>query len=129
MVTVKNADNPLIIDQCYSTPADVCAQFRSTLTISDVHCASNLSLKDHELASHLVFSVINVTGTSSGKEGRVVVDMECSAACTDITATGTDISSPKGPAEYICANIASESQVRVPSCSEVMISIYHSSAA
>ncbi len=37
--TVSNVDHPVLIDQCYSTAADVCAQFPSKLTISDVHCA------------------------------------------------------------------------------------------
>ena len=36
--TVSNVDNPVLIDQCYDTAADVCAQFPSKLTISDVHC-------------------------------------------------------------------------------------------
>ena len=41
-----------------------------------------------------------------------MVDMECSAECTDITATGTNITSPKGPAVFVCANIMSENEVR-----------------
>lgn len=89
---VTNVDNPVIIDQCYDTAADVCAQYPSTLSISDVH-------------------FINITGTSSGKEGDVVVDIECSAECVDITATGTSITSPKGASVYVCANIESEDQL------------------
>ncbi|KAI0760371.1 pectin lyase-like protein [Fomes fomentarius] len=89
---VENVDNPIYINQCYSTKADVCAQYPSTLSISDVH-------------------YINVTGTSSGKEGRVVVDMECSATCEDITAVDTHLNSPDGSPAYVCKNIASEAQL------------------
>ncbi|KIP03359.1 glycoside hydrolase family 28 protein [Phlebiopsis gigantea 11061_1 CR5-6] len=92
--TVVNVDNPIVVDQCYMTAAATCAEFPSTLTISDVH-------------------FINVTGTSSGKEKQVVVDIECSAECADITATGTDIQPPSGSAEYVCANVASTDEVRV----------------
>ncbi|OJT08832.1 hypothetical protein TRAPUB_259 [Trametes pubescens] len=87
-----NVDNPILIDQCYSTPADVCAQFPSNLSISDVH-------------------YINVTGTSSGKEGAVVVDLECSDTCQDITAEDTHLSSPSGNATFVCKNIASTTQL------------------
>ncbi|KIJ24931.1 glycoside hydrolase family 28 protein, partial [Sphaerobolus stellatus SS14] len=34
---VENVDNPILIDQCYMTAANVCAEFPSTLIISDVH--------------------------------------------------------------------------------------------
>ncbi|GJE94846.1 glycoside hydrolase family 28 protein [Phanerochaete sordida] len=90
--SVSNVDNPIIIDQCYETSAATCKEFPSTLTISDVH-------------------FINVTGTSSGKEKDVVVDMECSAQCTDITASGTNITPPSGSPAFVCANIASESEL------------------
>lgn len=64
----------------------------------------------HARPSHPRFSSldINVTGTSSGKVGKVVVDLECSAECYDITATGTNLTSPKGQAVYYCKNVASE---------------------
>ena len=55
---------------------------------------------------------INVTGTSSGAEGNVVADLECSDTCEDITATGTKLSPKNGTAEFICKNIASTSEVR-----------------
>ncbi|KAI0676372.1 pectin lyase-like protein [Trametes maxima] len=89
---VQNVDNPILIDQCYSTAAGVCAKYPSNLSISDVH-------------------YINVTGTSSGKEGSVVVDLECSDICEDITAVDTHISTPKGTPEYVCKNVASTSQL------------------
>ncbi|KAI0325169.1 pectin lyase-like protein [Cubamyces sp. BRFM 1775] len=89
---VENVQNPILIDQCYSTAADVCAQYPSNLNISDVH-------------------YINVHGTSAGTNGNVVVDMECSDTCQDITATGTHLSSPNGTAVYVCKNIASTAQL------------------
>ena len=57
--------------------------------------------------------VINVTGTSSGKEGKVVVDLECSAECMDITATGTHITPPSGMPQFVCTNITTTSEVCV----------------
>ncbi|KAH0835561.1 hypothetical protein J3R83DRAFT_9265 [Lanmaoa asiatica] len=45
---------------------------------------------------------------SSGNVGNVVVELECSAECYDITATGTNLTSPDGPAVYYCQNIANE---------------------
>ncbi|EMD35621.1 glycoside hydrolase family 28 protein [Gelatoporia subvermispora B] len=91
--TVGDVDNPITLNQCYETDATICAEFPSNLTISDVH-------------------FINVTGTSSGANGDIVVDMECSTECQDITATGTHISPPNGTAEYVCKNIASTAEVR-----------------
>ena len=42
----------------------------------------------------------------------MVVDLECSAECEDITAVGTHLAAPNGTAEYVCANIESVSEVR-----------------
>ncbi|TFY58043.1 hypothetical protein EVJ58_g6663 [Rhodofomes roseus] len=84
---VYNVDNPMYLNQCYSTPAATCEEYPSTLSISDIH-------------------YINVTGTSSGEEGSVVVDLECSAECEDITATGTHLTAPNGNATYVCDKIA-----------------------
>lgn len=53
----------------------------------------------------------NVTGTSSGAEKQVVVDIECSAACQNITANGTQLAPPSGAPSYVCKNIASTAQV------------------
>ncbi|KZT03751.1 glycoside hydrolase family 28 protein [Laetiporus sulphureus 93-53] len=89
---VYNVDNPILIDQCYDTSASMCEEYPSNLTISDIH-------------------YINVTGTSSGEEGNVVVDLDCSDECEDITATGTHLSAPNGTATYICVNIASVSEL------------------
>ncbi|KZT03747.1 glycoside hydrolase family 28 protein [Laetiporus sulphureus 93-53] len=83
----ENVDNPIIIDQCYFTSAQQCEEYPSDLSISDVH-------------------YINVTGSSSGAEGTVVVDIDCSQECKDIIATGTNLTSPNGTATYICINVA-----------------------
>ncbi|KAH9833270.1 pectin lyase-like protein [Rhodofomes roseus] len=85
-------DDPIVIDQCYFTDASVCEEYPSQLSISDIH-------------------FINVTGTSSGAEGTVVVDLECSQECEDITASGIDVTSPDGPATYVCKNIASTDEL------------------
>ncbi|KIJ62472.1 glycoside hydrolase family 28 protein [Hydnomerulius pinastri MD-312] len=89
---VNNVDYPIYLNQCYDTDADICAEYPSKLTISDVH-------------------YINVHGMSSGNEGDVVVDLECSSECYDITATGTNLTSPSGTAVYYCENIATESEL------------------
>lgn len=84
---VYEVDSPVVIDQCYFTSASECAEYPSQLSISDIH-------------------YINMTGTSSGAEGSVVVDLVCSEECEDVTATGTYLSAPDGDATYVCQNIA-----------------------
>jgi len=87
---VNNVDYPIYLTQCYgSNSTDACAEYPSRLTISDVH-------------------YINVTGVSSGKEGNVVVELDCSSECYGITATCTDLTSPDSQAVYHCQNIADE---------------------
>ena len=93
--------------QCYENTADFCDEYPSKLSISDVHCTyPHLPL----CPSHSLFSLldINVTGMSSGKEGDVVVELECSAECSGFTATCTDLTSPDYQAVYYCQNIADE---------------------
>jgi len=90
---VENCDHPILIDQCYSTPADVCAQFPSTVAISDVHYN-------------------HVFGTASTAAKGVVVSLVCSDTCEDITATNTNLTAPSpANATYICSNIASTDQL------------------
>jgi len=92
---VINTDYPILIDQCYDVEnATFCAEYPAKLSISDIH-------------------YINVSGTSSGKNNATVVQMECSAQCTDITATGTSLYAPALYWEpvYLCQNIASESSL------------------
>ncbi|KAG6372109.1 glycoside hydrolase family 28 protein [Boletus reticuloceps] len=86
---VNNVDNPIYLTQCYDTAANVCAEYPSVLNISDIH-------------------YINVTGMSSGNSGNVVVELECSPECYDITATGINLTSPDGPGVYYCENVANE---------------------
>lgn len=64
----------------------------------------------HTRVSHALPD-INVTGTSSGNEGSVVVDLECSDVCQDITAVDTNLTSPSGNATYVCVNIASAAKL------------------
>lgn len=72
-------------------------------------CAKSCLSGAHSLT--LWHADINVTGTSSGAAGTVVVDLDCSQECEDITASGINITSPKGPATYVCKNVASEDEV------------------
>ncbi|PCH35371.1 glycoside hydrolase family 28 protein [Wolfiporia cocos MD-104 SS10] len=83
-----DVDEPIVINQCYFTNTTQCEEYPSKMTISDVH-------------------YINVTGTSSGAYGDVVVNLVCSEECEDITATGTSLTAPDGQATYICDNVAS----------------------
>lgn len=120
---VNNVDKPIYLNQvrrlentpahstdacsqCYQTAANVCAEYPSTVTISDVHCTY---LHLHSASCSSTFPLdINVTGMSSGHDGNVVVDLECSAECYGITATGTSLTSPNGTAVYYCQNVANE---------------------
>ncbi|AEO59834.1 glycoside hydrolase family 28 protein [Thermothelomyces thermophilus ATCC 42464] len=89
-IRVENTDSPIVLDQCYfNVNETVCAQYPSRVNITDIN-------------------FINVRGTSSGKEGRVVADLTCSpgATCTGIHLEGIDITSPKGsPPQIVCENI------------------------
>lgn len=88
---VEKVDYPILIDQCYSTSAQQCKDYPSTLSIS------NITYK-------------NVHGTSSGllKNGTVV-ELLCSGQCKNIVAKQTNITSPSGPSQYLCRNLANES--------------------
>ncbi|KZL71780.1 glycoside hydrolase family 28 protein [Colletotrichum incanum] len=90
---MKNVDLPVVIDQCYQTSADTCAQYPSGVRISDVH-------------------YIDITGT--GGKASEVVTMVCSDVCDNITATGTKLVGTKGSSEYICQNIASVDKLDFP---------------
>lgn len=122
---VDNVDNPIYLNQvrrplapntrayltdtrsqCYETAANICAEYPSTLSISDVHCT--YPIPSLSLRSSTCVLDINVTSMSSGKAGNVVVQLECSAECYDITATGINLTSPDGQPAYYCQNIANE---------------------
>ncbi|GJJ09196.1 hypothetical protein Clacol_003418 [Clathrus columnatus] len=93
---VDNVDNPILIDQCYETAASVCAEFPSKLTISDIHYK-------------------NITGTASSAEKGVVVSLECSQPCNDITAQGVSIVPPAPfKAQFVCSNITSINELDFP---------------
>lgn len=59
-------------------------------------------------------SIINVRGSSSGSEGTRVVDVVCSQTCNNVTAQGTELVSPKGPATYHCEKVASVGELDFP---------------
>nr|XP_036577236.1 glycoside hydrolase family 28 protein [Colletotrichum truncatum]KAF6784175.1 glycoside hydrolase family 28 protein [Colletotrichum truncatum] len=98
---MKNVDRPIVIDQCYMTNADSCAQYPSGVRISDIH-------------------YIDITGT--GGKASEVVNMVCSDICNDITATGTKLVGTKGNSEYICKNIASVDKLDFP-CSATGVTV------
>lgn len=58
--------------------------------------------------------VIDVTGTSSGAEGNVVVDLVCSSECANVTATGTDLTPPDGTGTFVCQDIDTAQVSRCP---------------
>ncbi|OCL14463.1 glycoside hydrolase family 28 protein, partial [Glonium stellatum] len=56
-VHIENTDNPIILDQCYfNINSTTCAAYPSKVNITNVNS-------------------INIYGTSSGKEGKVVADL------------------------------------------------------
>ncbi|KAL5483251.1 hypothetical protein ACEPAI_8481 [Sanghuangporus weigelae] len=79
-------DNPVVIDQCYMTSAEDCAEFPSNTLIQDV-----------------VFTHISGTGTS-----RTVASLDCSpdGRCGNITVSDIDLAAPSGTAEFECQNVA-----------------------
>lgn len=89
-IRVENTDNPIVLDQCYfNVNQTTCARYPSRVNITDV-------------------SFINVSGTSSGKKGRVVAALTCSpgAACSGIHLQNLTVTSPAGsPPEIVCQNI------------------------
>jgi len=95
-IHVENTDHPIVLDQCYfNIPAATCAAYPSNVNITGVR-------------------FLNVHGTSSGKEGRVVADLTCSpgATCNGIHLEDINITSPKGAAQVVCDNI--EGDIGVP---------------
>ncbi|KIM64371.1 glycoside hydrolase family 28 protein [Scleroderma citrinum Foug A] len=86
---LTNINFPILIDQCYFSSADTCAKYPSQVNISDIH-------------------FIDIIGTSSGKEGDLVADLECSAAlpCHGITATGTHLVPGTNSTMYYCKSVA-----------------------
>ncbi|KAF2034992.1 glycoside hydrolase family 28 protein [Setomelanomma holmii] len=89
-IHIENTDNPIVLDQCYFniSPAN-CTNYPSKVNITNVN-------------------FINISGTSSGKEGKVVADLTCSpgATCNGIHLENINITSPAGsPPVMVCDNI------------------------
>ncbi|TCD69408.1 hypothetical protein EIP91_007755 [Steccherinum ochraceum] len=86
----SNVDNPVIIDQCYMTDADECAEFPSNTFIQDVWFD-------------------DISGTSSGKEKAVVASLSCSpdGRCSNVNVNDLDIAPPSkyGAASFSCQNV------------------------
>ena len=88
-IIIENTDAPVVLDQCYfNINETTCAKYPSKVNITNVN-------------------FINISGSSSGKNGRVVADLTCSpgATCDGIHLENIDITSPKGPAQIVCENI------------------------
>ncbi|KAJ5609862.1 pectin lyase-like protein [Penicillium herquei] len=88
-VEIQNTDSPIVLDQCYfDVNSTECAEYPSQVNITNV-----------------VFD--NIWGTSSGKEGEIVVDLTCSpnAVCSNINLSRINLTSPDGGSEIICDNI------------------------
>ncbi|KAI8941315.1 hypothetical protein NX059_002542 [Plenodomus lindquistii] len=89
-IYIENTDAPVVLDQCYfNVNETVCKQYPSKVNITNVR-------------------FINVSGTSSGKNGKVVADLTCSpgATCNGIHLEGINITSPAGgPPQIVCENI------------------------
>jgi galacturan 1,4-alpha-galacturonidase len=88
-VHIENTDAPIVLDQCYfNINSTTCATYPSNVNITDI-------------------KFINFTGSSSGKNDRVVADLTCSpgATCSGILLEGIELTSPNGAAEVVCNNI------------------------
>ncbi|EGN97570.1 glycoside hydrolase family 28 protein [Serpula lacrymans var. lacrymans S7.3] len=88
---VNSVDYPIVFDECFATPVS-CVDYPTKIAVSDVHYS-------------------NFSGTSSGAEGTMVVDLNCTMACTDITAGDINLTSPNGAATYFCRNVTSTSEL------------------
>lgn len=86
---VQNTEWPIIIDECFATPVS-CSEYPTQLDVSDIYFT-------------------NIAGTSSGTLGTMVVDLNCTSSCTNITATNIDLTSPAGNATYFCSNVTNSS--------------------
>ncbi|KAJ5432390.1 exopolygalacturonase B [Penicillium daleae] len=89
-IHIENTDMPVVLDQCYfDINATECAAYPSAVNITNI-----------------VFD--NIYGTSSGKNGKEVVDLTCSpnAVCSGIHLSRINLTSPAGsPPVVICDGI------------------------
>ncbi|THU91397.1 pectin lyase-like protein [Dendrothele bispora CBS 962.96] len=97
---VDNVDNPIVIDQCYETDPDVCAEFPSNTFIQDIFFK-------------------NISGRASGS---TVADLACSpdGRCSDINVNDLELSAGSGTATFECQNVELEgnSANLFPECTE-----------
>lgn len=89
-IIIENTDAPVVLDQCYfNINETTCAKYPSNVNITNVN-------------------FINISGSSTGKNGKVVADLTCSpgATCNGIHLENINITSPKGsPSQIVCENI------------------------
>ncbi|KAJ5684860.1 uncharacterized protein N7477_001205 [Penicillium maclennaniae] len=101
-IRIENTDHPVVLDQCYfDVNATECAAYPSQVNVTNI-----------------VFD--NIYGTSSGAQGKVVVDLTCSpnAVCSGIHLSQINLTSPAGsPAEIICDGIQGDIGVSCQSSS------------
>ncbi|TRM68985.1 glycoside hydrolase family 28 protein [Schizophyllum amplum] len=81
----SEVDNPVVIDQCYMTDEDACAEYPSNTYIADIY-----------------FKNITGTGTDS-----VVASIDCSpdGRCLNVNVDDLSLTGPDGDAEYVCENL------------------------
>ena len=92
-----NVDNPVVIDQCYMTDADECAEHPSNTYIQDIwftKCVETIwsggvSTRHAETGS----GFNSISGTSSGKEKAVVASLSCSpdGRCSNVNVEGITV--------------------------------------
>lgn len=81
----SKVDNPVVIDQCYMTDANSCAEFPSNTFIQDI-----------------VFK--NISGTSTKS---VVASLTCSPGgrCSEIEVDDLNLSAVSGESQFTCSNV------------------------
>ncbi|KUL89435.1 hypothetical protein ZTR_04324 [Talaromyces verruculosus] len=85
-VTVDDCDYGLQIQSCYNGNTSYCAEYPSTASLTDVHFNG-------------------FSGTTSGKYGSVVANLDCSTDMTcDVYVGDFTVKPPSGTAEVLCAN-------------------------
>ncbi|KAF1970336.1 glycoside hydrolase family 28 protein [Bimuria novae-zelandiae CBS 107.79] len=89
-IHIENTDKPIVLDQCYfNINQTTCAAYPSKTNVTNVN-------------------FINISGTSSGKNGKVVADIQCSpgATCSGIRLKNINLTSPAGgPPQIVCDNV------------------------
>lgn len=85
-VTVDDCDYGLQIQSCYNGNTSYCAEYPSPASLTDVHFNG-------------------FSGTTSGKYGSVVANLDCSTDMTcDVYVGDFTVKPPSGTAEVLCAN-------------------------